>query len=414
MRLTRPLWSSTVSKNTYRYIARDESGDRREAIREATSREEVFQWLKSKDLTPISVDMMAAPQRRARRLPPYKKVKPSELATFCWQVSTMINGGMPITTAIETVSEDIDNKYFGAVLHQIGEEIQKGNSLHDAVLGHPKVFHTLSRAMILAGETGGSLGLSLDRLAEYYEAREAMAKKIKGATAYPIFVVCFIVLIIIALMTFIIPRFTVMFDQMSGKLPAFTQGFMAVYDAIRHNALAIILSIVAVIGAAMGYAKTRTGHATLSRLIFKVPIIGQIVQQSFVATYCKTLATLSASGVSILEAMDIITGLTDNTVLTAAIHSIKDQVSEGIAISESMAKTGVFSSVSIQMTKVGEESGSLPEVLDKASEFYQKKLDASISSMLGMLEPILIVIVGGIVLVVILAMYLPIFSMSDM
>ena len=402
-----------MSKNVYRYIARDEDGNRREGVREAPTREAMFQWLKSSDLTPISVEGEAAPQRRPKRLPPYKKVKASEMATFCWQVSTMINGGMAITTAIETVGEDIENKYFGAVLQKVGEEIQKGNSLHDAVSGHPKVFHTLSRAMILAGETGGSLGPSLDRLADYYEAREAMAKKIKGATAYPIFVVCFIALIIVALMTFIIPRFTVMFDQMSGKLPAFTRGFMSVYDAIRYNALAIILSIAAVIGAAMGYAKTRTGHATLSRLVFKIPIIGDIVQQSFVATYCKTLATLSASGVSILDSMDIITGLTDNTVLTQAIVNIKDQVSEGVAISDSMENTGVFSSVSIKMTKVGEESGSLPEVLDKASEFYQKKLDASISAMLGMLEPILIVFVGGIVLVVILAMYLPIFSMSD-
>jgi type IV pilus assembly protein PilC len=403
-----------VSDNVYRYIARDGEGNRREGAKKASSREDMFAWLRSKDLTPISVEVEKVQTKKSRRLPPYKKVKPAELATFCWQVSTMIEGGMPITTAIETVSDDVDNKYFGAVLRMVAEEIQRGTSLHEAVSDHPKVFHTLARAMILAGETGGSLANSLTRLGEYYEARDQLIKKIKGATAYPIFVVIFIVLIIIALMTFIIPRFTVMFDQMKGELPAFTRGFMAFYDIVRSNAILIIVSIVGLIGGWIGYGKTKSGHVVMSRWALKAPVFGNIVRQAFIATYCKTLATLTSCGVSILDAMDIIGGLTDNTVLIEAISKMKSRVSEGVAISDSMAETGAFTTVAVKMTKVGEESGSLPEVLDKASEFYEKKLDATISAMLGMLEPILIVIVGAIVMVVILAMYLPIFTMSDM
>jgi type IV pilus assembly protein PilC len=387
-----------VSDNVYRYIARDGEGNRREGAKKTSSREDMFAWLRSKDLTPISVEVEKVQTKKSRRLPPYKKVKPAELATFCWQVSTMIEGGMPITTAIETVSDDVDNKYFGAVLRMVAEEIQRGTSLHEAVSDHPKVFHTLARAMILAGETGGSLANSLTRLGEYYEARDQLIKKIKGATAYPIFVVIFIVLIIIALMTFIIPRFTVMFDQMKGELPAFTRGFMAFYDIVRSNAILIIVSIVGLIGGWIGYGKTQSGHVVMSRWALKAPVFGNIVRQAFIATYCKTLATLTSCGVSILD----------------AISKMKSRVSEGVAISDSMAETGAFTTVAVKMTKVGEESGSLPEVLDKASEFYEKKLDATISAMLGMLEPILIVIVGAIVMVVILAMYLPIFTMSDM
>jgi type IV pilus assembly protein PilC len=402
-----------VSGNVYRYIARDANGNRREAVKEAPTREEMFAWLRANELTPISVEAEQTKSVKTKRLPAYKKVKASEMATFCWQVSTMINGGMAITTAIETVSDDMENKYFGAVLRAVAEEIQRGTSLHESVSAHPKVFATLSRAMILAGETGGSLGNSLDRLGEYYEAREALQKKIKGATAYPIFVVIFIVLIIVALMTFIIPRFTVMFDQMSGELPAFTRGFMAVYNGIRDNAIVIIGSLVGVVGGWIGFSKTKRGHDLMSQWILKTPIFGEIVRQSFIATYCKTLSTLTSSGVSILEAMDIIVGLTDNTVLIEAIGKIKSRVREGVAISDAMEETQQFSGVAIKMTKVGEESGSLPEVLDKSSEFYEKKLDATISSMLGMLEPVLIVVVGGVVMVVILAMYLPIFSMSD-
>jgi type IV pilus assembly protein PilC len=400
--------------NTYKYVAWDAARKRHEALKDAASRDDVLAWLRSNALTPISVDLAQPTQTQSRRLPKYRKVKSADLSTFCWQVGTMINGGMPITTAIETVAEDVDNKYFEAVLRQIAEDLQRGNSLHETLENYPKVFNTLARAMVMAGEVGGSLTLSLERLADYYESRDHLTRKIKGATAYPIFVVAFIILIIVALMTFIVPRFMVMFDQMKGDLPGFTKGFMAVYYAIMNNGLTITVTFFGSIAGLIAFGKTKFGHGVISRVSLKLPMFGNIIRQAFVAMFCKTLATLSTSGVSILDSMDIITRLTNNNVLRDAVVRMEGRVREGVGISASMEETDVFSGVAVKMAKVGEESGSLSNVLDKASEFYEKKMEAAISLMLGLLEPALIVIVGGIVLVVILAMYLPIFSMSDM
>jgi type IV pilus assembly protein PilC len=400
--------------NAYKYVAWDAARKRHEAVKEGSTREDVLAWLRSNGLTPISVDLVQATKTQSRRMPKYRKVKSADLSTFCWQVGTMINGGMPITTAIETVAEDVDNKYFEAVLVRIAEDLQRGNSLHESLEQFPKVFNTLSRAMIMAGEIGGSLTTSLERLAEYYESRDKLLRKIKGATAYPIFVVCFIVLIIVALMTFIVPRFMVMFDQMKGDLPAFTKGFMVVYYAIMNNGVTIVATAVGSVASLIAFSRTQFGHAILSRVAIKLPMFGNIIRQAFVATFCKTLSTLSTSGVSILDSMDIITRLTSNNVLKDAVVRMEGRVREGVGISASMEETDIFSGVAVKMAKVGEESGSLSEVLDKASEFYEKKMEGAISLMLGLLEPALIVIVGGIVLVVILAMYLPIFSMSDM
>jgi type IV pilus assembly protein PilC len=397
----------------FEYVAWDESGNAHEGTKQANSQDDLLVLLRDEGLTPVSVNAVedAAPIKKKQTVR-YKKVKSGDLSTFCWQLSTMLEGGMPITIAIETIAEEMENKYFEEVLNTIAQNLERGEPLSECIGAYPKVFNALSRAMVLAGETGGSLVTCLQRLADYYANRDKLIRKVRGALAYPIFVVVFIVVIVVALMTFIIPRFTVMFDQFKGELPAFTRGFMFVYDLIMHNAHFIIGGIVLVSFAILGYSKTVKGHERLCRFALSAPLFGRIKLQAFVAMFCKTLSTLIASGVPILEAFEILAGMTSNDILKAGVLDTRERLVEGTNVAASMEASGFFPNVAVKMAQIGEQSGSLSSVMDKTSEYYEKKVDSLVSTMLGMMEPILIISVGAIVLVVILAMYLPIFSMS--
>jgi type IV pilus assembly protein PilC len=397
---------------TFEFIAWDTFGNRHAGVKQAGNEDDVIASLREQNLTPVSIRTVVSMETPKTQTIRYKRVKSQDLAAFCWQLSTMLEGGLGITTAIETVATEMDNRYFEACLLHISAMLETGMPLCECVKEYPKVFNTLSCAMIHAGERGGSLSQSLQRLAVYYENRDKLGRKVKGAMAYPIFVVVFIVLIVIALMTFIIPRFQTMFDMMHGKLPAFTMGFMAVYHGITSNALYIVVGLAAAVISMAMYGKTKSGHHRLGRIALAIPLFGKIKQQAFVAMFCKTLATLMASGVSVLDAFDILINMTTNEALRGGIRQTRERLTEGSSISVSMAASRFFPDVAVKMVQIGEQSGSLSSVLDKTSEYYERKVDAMISTLLGLMEPILIISVGSIVLMVILAMYLPIFSMS--
>jgi type IV pilus assembly protein PilC len=397
----------------FQYVAWDQSGNCKEGSRQGASQEEILSLLRQEQLTPVSVDEVQTVQKGKKTAGVrYKRVKSADLATFCWQLSTMLGGGLAITTAIETIAEEIPNAYFEFVLKEIAAKLSKGVTLTESMQDYPRVFGPLSCAMVMAGETGGSLTTTLTRLAEHYETRDKLVRKVQGALAYPIFVVAFIILIVIVLMTLIIPRFATMFEEFNTQLPLFTKVFMSVYDAIMHNLPFILISgVVAAVGL-ICYGKTKRGHEKMCRLVLALPVFGKIILMAFVATFCKTLGTLISSGVPVLESFQILAGMTDNEILHQGVLETREKMVEGMSVSQSMERVGFFPGVAIKMAQIGENSGSLSSVMDKTSEYYEKKVDSLVSLLLGMLEPILIICVGSIVLVVILAMYLPIFSMT--
>lgn len=397
---------------SYEFVAWDTFGNRHAGVQQAGSEDDVIASLREQNLTPVSIRTMAGSATPKTQTIRYKRVKSHDLATFCWQLSTMLDGGLGITTAIETVATEMENRYFEACLRHISAMLESGTPMSECVKEYPKVFNTLACAMIQAGERGGSLSQALQRLAVYYENRDKLGRKVKGAMAYPVFVVVFVVLIVIALMTFIIPRFQTMFDMMHGKLPGFTKGFMAVYHGIASNAIYIVMGLATGVILMVLYGKTKSGHKRLGRIALAIPLFGKIKLQAFVAVFCKTLGTLISSGVSVLDAFDILLNMTTNEVLRDGIRQTRERLTEGSSISASMAASRFFPDVAVKMTQIGEQSGSLSGVLEKTSEYYERKVDALISALLGLMEPILIISVGSIVLVVILAMYLPIFSMS--
>ena len=397
---------------TFEYVAWDHDGNCKEGLRQAASQEDLLTCLRSEQLTPAVVNEVIGAKPKEKAQVRYKTVKSQDLATFCWQLNTMLAGGLSITGAIETIADEIPNPYFESLLKNMSGQIEKGMSFTDGVRQHPRVFSKLACAIIMAGETGGSLVSSLERLAEHYENRDKLIRKVRSAMAYPCFVVGFVILIVIALMTMIIPRFSLMFEEFNGELPAFTRGFMAVYDGIVHYSLHIGVVTAGIVIGLMMYGKTTKGHEKFCQFTLSVPIFGKIILMSFVAMFCKTLGTLIGAGVSLLDAFGILAEMTNNDLLKRGVLQTRDKMAEGKNISQSMEEVGFFPGVAIKMAQIGENSGSLASVMEKTSEYYEKKVDGLVSMMLGMLEPILIVTVGSIVLVVILAMYLPIFSMS--
>jgi len=333
---------------------------------------------------------------------------------LCWQLATMLEGGIPITTGLDIIADDTENAQLQSILKNISEKVKKGQPVSECVAEYPKVFNRLCCAMVMAGETSGNIAGAIGKLGEYFDSRDKLAKKVKGAMVYPVFVLAFIIIIVIFIMAFIVPRFRKIFDQIGGKLPAFTQGFMDFYDLLRGNLHYLIGTVVVVVVLAKILSKTTKGHYMFSRLALKVPLFGKVISQAFVATFCKTTSTLLASGVSVLDAFSILTGMTDNDIIKAAVVRTRESIVGGSSISSSLAESGFFPNMVVKMIQVGEESGSMPEVLEKTSEHYERKVDSTVTSLLSLLEPVMIISVGAVVSVVVIALYLPIFTMSDM
>jgi len=399
--------------NNFAYRVRDLAGEERVGYRRGDSGEAVYAWLHNQGLIPIEVVPVAPSSAPKDRGLGYKEPKYSELAAFCWQLATMLDGGVLITTALETIAEDIDNLPFRHALLNVRDFIKKGESLSSSISRFPKVFNNLFCATIVAGETSGSLSEVLRRMGEYYARRDKFAKKIQTALAYPIFVVSFVFVILVIMMVLIIPRFRMIFEQMGNKLPAFTQGFMNFYDMVASHSLLIVVCLVSFVVLLLIYNKTYEGHMKLCKLALSVPLMGRIASQAFIATFCRTMATLLSAGVSIIESFDILSEMTNNAVIRDAVVNSKENLIEGSGVSLAMMETGFFPNMVTRMVQVGERSGTLPVVLERASDYYETKMDTTITTLLNLLGPIVIVVVGVGVLVVVVALYLPIFSMSD-
>ncbi len=400
---------------TFKYVARDLSGVKKEGLRQASSSGDVLSFLREQQFIPVFIEEVQEALKRKEQLKARKRhISSGDLSNFCWQFSTMIEGGISITIALETIAEDMENKYFRAILQDISESISKGESFLGGVSKYPDVFNHLSRAVILAGETSGNLGDAIKRLAGYYENRDIISKKVKGAIAYPIFLVIFIIVVVSVIMIVIIPRFQSLFKQFGNQLPPFTVAFMAFYNIVRSNILFFLGGLfILVLALYLIYTKTKGGHRFFSKLSLRLPLFGKIFSQSFIAIYCRTMATLLGAGVSVLEVFDILAEMTKNDIIHDAITQTKQRVVEGQGISGSMGKNRFYPNLVIKMTQVGEESGNMSNVLEKTAAYYERRVEATIQALLRLMEPIMIIVVGAIVLVIVIALYLPIFSISD-
>jgi len=397
---------------TYRYVARNPSGARTEGTRQAVSARNILAWLREQGLTPVAVNEMSVGQAPKHQGAGWRRIKSADLAGFCWQLTTMVEGGVPITEAIQAISEDMENLQFQKMLGRILDNIHQGQPLSESISKFPGVFNDLACAIVVAGETGGTLPDSLRRLAQYFDNRDRLKKRVQAAVAYPLFVFSFIVLIVVLMMTVIIPKFQAIFERFEGQLPGFTLAYMKFYNAVRGNFLYILGGAGALL--ILGYliSKTRVGHLVLCKTVLRLPLFGRLISQSFVSVFCRTMSTLLASGVPVLEALHILSRMAGNDEIRKAVMRTREHIVEGSDIASGAAVSKFFPNMVVKMVEVGERSGSLPEVLDRTADYYERKVEIALNLLMRMLEPAMIIVVGAVVLVTVVAIYLPVFTMS--
>jgi len=341
------------------------------------------------------------------------KVKPEDIAVFSRQLATMLAAGIPMVQSFEIVGNGHDKPAMQKLILDIKSSIEGGVSLHESLAKHPLYFDDLFVNLVEAGEQAGALESLLDKIATYKEKTEALKKKVKKALFYPAAVLAVAVIVSTILLVFVIPQFESLFKGFGADLPAFTQ--MVINISRFVQAKGIYLAVV--LGAAIftfGYFRKRSKkmRETLDRIMLKIPIIGPILNKSAIARYARTLSTMFAAGVPLVEALESVAGATGNIVFENAVLKMKDEVATGQRLQRAMESTGLFPNMVVQMIAVGEESGSLDQMSGKVADFYEAEVDNAVDSMSSLLEPLIMAILGVLVGGLVIAMYLPIFKLG--
>jgi type IV pilus assembly protein PilC len=342
------------------------------------------------------------------------KPNPGDIAVFSRQLATMLAAGIPLVQAFEIVGAGHEKPAMQRLILDVKAEVEGGTSLHEALGKHPLYFDDLYVNLVEAGEQAGALESLLDKIATYKEKTEALKKKVKKALFYPAAVLVVAVLVTVVLLVFVIPQFESLYKGFGADLPAFTQFVINVSKLVQHDGL----FIGAVIGGAFWaffYFKKRSRamREFLDRAILRVPIIGPILNKAAIARYARTLSTMFAAGVPLVEALDSVAGATGNIVYENAVLKMRDEVSTGQRLQRAMENTSLFPNMVNQMIAVGEESGSLDEMSGKVAAFYEQEVDNAVDAMSSLLEPLIMLVLGVLVGGLVIAMYLPIFKLAS-
>jgi len=340
------------------------------------------------------------------------KVTKKDLVIFTRQFSTMIDAGLPLVQGLNILGEQTENKTFKIMLKRITKDVEGGSTLADALGKHPKVFDSLFVHLVAAGETGGILDTILQRLAAYIEKAEKLKSQIKGAMTYPIIVVAIAIIVIAVIMVFVIPVFQDMFASFGKALPVPTQVVVSMSEFTKGNILYMIGGLIVFVWVFRRYAKTTSGKKNIDSVLLKLPIFGELIKKVAVARFTRTLGTMVSSGVPILDALEITAKTAGNVIVEEVIHDARSSIAEGQTIAEPLSETNIFPGMVTQMISVGESTGALDAMLEKIADFYDDEVDAAVSAMTSMLEPLLMLFLGGSIGGLVIAMYLPIFKMA--
>jgi type IV pilus assembly protein PilC len=342
-----------------------------------------------------------------------KKIDAADIALFARQLATMLQAGIPMVQCFDIIGNGHEKPSVQKLVLAIKADIESGTSLHEALGKHPLYFDDLFVNLVEAGEQAGALETLLDKIATYKEKTEALKKKIKKAMFYPAAVLAVAVIVTTILLIFVIPQFESLFKGFGADLPAFTQMVINLSKFVQESGI-----FIAAVAGGAGYAffyfkkRSRPMRRVLDRMILKAPIIGPIVEKAAIARYARTLATMFAAGVPLVEALTSVAGATGNIVYEEGVLKVRDEVSTGQRLQRCMESTGLFPNMVIQMIAVGEESGSLDSMAGKVADFYEADVDAAVDAMSSLLEPLIMAILGVLVGGLVIAMYLPIFKLG--
>ncbi len=399
---------------TFAYRARNRQGEILQDQIEGADTMAVASELRQQGLLVIDIKEQGVAQRDI--LEPFKKVKLGDLVVFTRQFATMINAGLPIVRALYILSEQTENQKLKEVVVQVRKDVEAGLALSEALEKHPKVFSRLYVEMVRAGEIGGILDGVLLRVADQLENDQELRRKVKSAMTYPTIVLILAVLAASFMLIFIVPVFARMFEDLGGTLPLPTRVAMGISDVLTSIfGLFLYAALIGGVIAFLRWKNTESGRKVWGRISLKLPVkIGDVIQKVALARFARTLGTLSAAGVPILQAIEITATSSGNWVMENALLKSRDAIREGIPIHKPLEGEPVFPPMVTRMIAVGDETGDMDGMLGKIAEFYESEVDATVKALTSIIEPIMIVVVGGIVGGIIVAMYLPMFRIFEL
>ena len=393
----------------YIYSARTVTGDIQTGNVELPNREAVIGHLRRQRLIPVTV----REKPKEINLTFGRRVTMKEIVHFTRQFATMVNSGLPLVQCLDILAQQSENKFLARAIREVQADVESGATLADALKNHPKVFNELYVNMVAAGEAGGILDTVLLRLSVFLEKNEALVRKVKGAMIYPGVILSVAVIAITVLLVFVIPTFENMFASVDLTLPAPTRFVIFLSDMIQSYWWLLLISIVTGAWALRTYYKTSAGRLKIDRVLLRVPILGDLLRKTAVARFTRTLGTLLSAGVSILDGLEITAKTAGNRVIHDAVMRSRSSIAGGATIAEPLKESGVFPPMVTQMINVGEQTGTIDEMLDKIADFYDDEVDTAVETLLAAMEHLLGVFLGVVVGGMIVSMYLPIFDIIN-
>jgi len=394
----------------FTYTARALNGDLRTATIDAPSRDEVVAQLRRQRLNVVKIDEAA---QAANKKKSSGKISMRDVVIFTRQFSTMINAGLPLVQALDILATQSENQALKDTTKQVVFDVESGNTVADALRKHPNAFSELYVNMVAAGEAGGILDTILMRLAVFMEKNDALVRKVKGAMIYPGVIMSVAVIAITVLLVFVIPVFENMFASVNMALPLPTRIVIGLSRFLKSYWWAVGAGMFGLVYLLKNYYATSSGKLAIDKLLLKAPVLGDVLRKSAVSRFTRTLGTLISSGVSILDGLEITAKTAGNRVIQDAIMESRASIAGGETISAPLKKSAVFPPMVISMIAVGEQTGGLDEMLTKIADFYDEEVDAAVSGLLALMEPMMIVFLGVVVGGMVVSMYLPIFDMVN-
>jgi type IV pilus assembly protein PilC len=396
---------------TYVWKGKNRYGDLVGGERVATSVEEVTRLLQKEQITVINVTA----KRLGISIPFLKreKVKLKELAVYSRQLSVLIDAELPLMQSLSILAEQTKNKYFKRVITTVREDVEAGSTLNQAKRKFPKAFDDLYCNLIASGEQSGSLDIMLRRLAEFIEKIVRLRSKVRQAMIYPAAIVTFAIFVAIFLLWKVIPVFATIFTELGAQLPMLTAAVIGLSRFVSKYIIFIFLGLVGLVVGFRQFRKTQQGRWVVDRGLLKLPLFGELLRKVSISRITRTLSTLVSGGVPMLESLRITSSTAGNVLLESGIMDARRLVAEGKSLTEAFKETGQFPFMLTQMVSVGEATGTLDEMMTKLADFYDEEVDASVSSLLSVMEPVLLILVGGMVGSLVISMYLPIFSLMQ-
>ncbi|MCH7739427.1 MAG: type II secretion system F family protein [Chloroflexi bacterium] len=400
---------------TYQYKARDQKGEAHSGVFIADNVADLRHSLRSKDLMVTQYGIVAdrASRTKSQGLFGPKKVKLYDLVVMSRQMASLVRAGVTVVESLDVVADQSDNPTLAESLQQVRLDILSGDSMAQAMGKHPKVFSELYVALVEAGETGGMLEDTLEVAADQLDKQATLREQVKSALLYPIIVIVAAVGVVIFMLIFIVPVFQKVYDQFNATLPTITRLLITMSDLVLHRWYYVAAGAAAVYFGLRAYNSTDEGRHTLDKFKLGIPMIGPLLRKIAVAQVTQTFAGTTKGGIPIISALQVSAGTTNNVIIRDAVWRVSDSIREGSPLSASLEETGEFPPMVTRMVASGEKSGNLDEMLAELTHFYERDIEHSVDRLTRMMEPVLICIVGGIVLFVLLALYMPVFNLSQ-